>query len=382
MKSLSKLLRTLAAAIMGLSAATSYAANAPHYLITINDSSQGNSSSFYTIVADFLLKQTAVVNTGGTGVDGIGSVATKRVSILNSSTQACAFISDAGTADVAGISIPTLTATGTFKAGSADSAPSGMAVVNNGTNLYASFGGSQTLATYQILPGCILQFVQDIAASGLGGAGILDMWVHGNILVASFGDGSIESFNVAGGVPASNGDLQYSTGNTQNNSFVAGVDITSDGHYAIFGGTNTPPLVEVSDISSGKLEPTVVYSNLGNGGGSEAIWLSPDESLLYLSNFSTSQVTATFFDKTTGSVSFGCASPTLKGANFEAGLATATTSGTGTTLFVAEPDINIGSVRVKESSGSCSLAEAPRSPASDGNTITIESIGVFPPRPF
>jgi 6-phosphogluconolactonase (cycloisomerase 2 family) len=382
MKSFPKLLRTLAAATLALFAATSYAAAAPHYLITNNDNSRGNSATVYTILGDFLLKQKTVINTGGTGVDGLGAVATKRVSILNSPTQACAFLSDAGTADVAGISIPSLAATGTFKAASTDSAPFGMPVVNNGPYVYAGFTGSNTLATYQILPGCTLKFVQDIPASGVNGGSILDMWVHQNILVASFQDGSIESFNVAAGVPVSNGDLQYSTGYAQNNSFVAGVDITADGHYAIFGGTGSPPLVEVSDISSGTLRPTVVYANLGNGSGSEAIWLSPDESLLYLSNFSSNQVTATHFDKTTGTVSFGCSSPTLKGNTFEAGLATATTSGTGTTLFVAEPEINIASVHVTENSGSCSLNEDSRSPASDTSTITIESIGVYPPRPF
>jgi hypothetical protein len=238
------------------------------------------------------------------------------------------------------------------------------------------------LATYEILPGCTLKFIQDVAAAGLNGGQVLDMWVHEHILVASFQDGSIESFNVAGGVPVPNGDLQYSTGHMLYNSAPSGVDITADGHYAVFGGTNVPPLVEVSDISTGKLEPTVVYSNLGSGGGSEAIWLSPDENLLYLSNFSSSQVTATFFDRTAGAVSFGCISAALKGGNFEAGLATAIPSGAGITLFVGEPDVNIASVRVTGGSGSCSLTEAPSSPKADGNTITIESIGVFPPRPF
>jgi hypothetical protein len=87
-------------------AMASYAAS-PHYFITNNDSSQGNSSTFYTIINNSLLKQAAVVATRGTGVDGIGSVATKRVNIFSNSSQACAIISDAGTADVAGISINT-----------------------------------------------------------------------------------------------------------------------------------------------------------------------------------------------------------------------------------------------------------------------------------
>ena len=371
-----------ASAVLAVLTCAIAATASPHYLITNNDASRGNSATFYTIYDNFLLRQVAVVSTGGNGVDGIGAVATKRVSILNSSTQQCAFISDAGTADVAGISISTLQLTGRFPAQSTDSGSFGMGVVNNGTYVYASFTGSNTLATYAIQSGCKLQFLGDIAAAGVNGGMPLDMAAHGNILVVSFQDGSIGSYSISSGIPVANGDLRLSTGNTQNGSFPAGVDITADGHFAIFGGTNTPPLVEVSDISSGKLEPTVVYSNLGNGGGSEAIWLSPDESLLYLSNFSSNSITATFFDKTSGAVSLGCVSPTLKNPDFEAGLATASTSGTGATVFVAEPSTNIASVQVSAGSGTCSLSEAPRSPASDGNTITVESIGVFPPRPF
>jgi 6-phosphogluconolactonase (cycloisomerase 2 family) len=208
------------------------------------------------------------------------------------------------------------------------------------------------------------------------------MWAHGNILVASFQDGSIGSFNISTGTPVANGDLQLSTGYLQDGSFPEGVDITADGHYALFGGTNSPELVEVSDISSGKLTPTVVYSNVGSGSGSEAIWLSPDETLLYTSSFSSSQVTAAHFDKTTGAVASGCISGTLRGFDFEAGLATASNSGTGGALYVAEPDTNIGIVNITESGGTCTLKESPKSPISDSNTITVESVGVFPPRPF
>ena len=352
-----------------------------HYLITNNDLSQGNSASLYEINHDGTLRSPQVVPTRGTGVDGVGAVATKRVSLLKNSSQSCAFISDAGSVDVAGISVTNIHLTGTFKAASTDSAPSGIGVVNNGKYLYASFTGSGTLGTYQILGNCSLHFIQDIAAVGVNGAAILDMQVHGSILVASFNDGSIESFNVSGGVPISNGDLQLSTANSQYGSFAAGVDITSDGHYAIFGGTNAPPLVEVSDISSGKLSPTVVYSNIGSGGGSEAIWLSPDESLLYLSNFSSNQVTAAFFDASSGGVTFGCTG-TFRGIAFEAGLATATQEGTGGTVYVIEPDTGIGYADVAKNSGTCSITEDSRSPDTNAFSSTVESAASFPPRSF
>lgn len=375
----------LAVIVLMLSVASSSAESDVRYLITNNDVSP-NSATFYRIVGDRVPKQIAVVKTGGAGVFGVGNVATKRVSILDSRLGQCAFISDAGTVDVAGISIPALRATGTFKAQSTDSAPFGMPIGNNGIFLYAGFTGSNTLATYRILRDCKLEFIQDVSATGLTGeifGRILDFSVHKNILVASFADGSIESFDISGGVPVSNGDEQFSTGQMQNGNLPEGVDITSDGHFAIFGGTSSPPVVEVSDISSGKLEPTVVNSNLGNGGSPASIWLSPDESLLYLSNFSPSTVTATFFDKTTGAVTFGCISPTLRGPfNFAAGLATAARTETGTILFVAEPEVDIAIVHVHATSDKCSLEETLRSPARDENTQTLESIGVFPPRSF
>lgn len=355
----------------------------PHYLITNNDNTFGNTASFYSILGEGLLKQVAVISTGGTGNNGLGAVATKRVSILNKGTENCAFISDAGSNDVAGIVIATLTLAGTFKASSTDSgAAAGVGIVNNGSYLYANFTSSETLATYKISAGCSLTFLGDTPAAGLNGGAIVDMWAHGNILVASFQDGSIGSFNLSSGMAVANGDLQLSTGNLHDGSSPEGVDITADGHYAVFGGTKIPELVEVSDISSGKLTPTVVYSNVGSGSGSEAIWLSPDETLLYASSFSSNQVTAAHFDKTTGAVSTGCISGTLKGFEFEAGLATASNSGTGGALYVAEPDFNIGIVNVIESGGTCTLTESPRSPIYDSNTVTVDSVGVFPPRPF
>src|SRR5439155_7075932 len=90
------------------------AATIPHYVITNNDNSQGNAAGFYTISGGSLTPA-ALVKTGGTGIDGIGSVATKRVSVLRNSTQSCVFISDAGTNDIAGISVTSLTLAGRFK---------------------------------------------------------------------------------------------------------------------------------------------------------------------------------------------------------------------------------------------------------------------------
>src|SRR5581483_5183066 len=186
--------------LLTLCSAKSFGEPAPHYLITNNDSSQGNSATFYRIVGDHILKQVAVVKTGGTGDDGLGAVATKRVSILDQGDEECAFLSEAGSADVAGISIRTLKSVGTFKAAGTDRATFGIPIAHNRRFLYAGFTDSGTIATYRILRGCRLEFIQDVPAFGVLAGNILDIAVDRNILVASFQDGSIQSFNISAGV--------------------------------------------------------------------------------------------------------------------------------------------------------------------------------------
>jgi len=212
----------------------------------------------------------------------------------------------------------------------------------------------------------------------------MGMKAHQNILVVTYFDGSIESFNISGGVPVSNADLQYSNAHTQMQKNASAVDVTADGHYAIFGDAGDT--VEVSDISGGQLSPTMIYSGVGTGSVVGGLSLSPDGNLLYITDFSNGKVSAAFFDKATGAVSAGCTSATLRGYNhlfaFVASVVPALPFGTGTGVFTADPDVRISTVRVSASGRTCSLLESPKSPTADGNTETLDSIGVFPPRKF
>jgi 6-phosphogluconolactonase (cycloisomerase 2 family) len=240
-----------------------------------------------------------------------------------------------------------------------------------------------------VLPGCKLKFVGDISVIGLQGGTIDGMVIRGNMMVASYGDGSIESFNISAGVPVSNGDEQNSTASHDgtSNTYPNGIDITQDGHYAVFGDTSPLTVVEVSDISSGKLTPTVVY-HLGNGINSSNILLSPDETLLYISNNQGDRITAAFFDKATGKLSKGCASNSLKGYvkdwSYLGALALENMTGTGGMVYVAEygSPSSIAEIKVMSTGTSCTLEELPKSPVSDPNSPGLLSIGSFPPRPF
>jgi hypothetical protein len=363
-------------------------ASTSNYLITNDDSSGelANSATFFTVGTAGSLSNPTKVTFSAQGAGG-GYFNSNRVSLLNSATTPCAYISASGGALISAVAINTQQDIGNFRAAGTDSGiDNGIGLVNNGTYLYASYSTSNTLATFAIGNGCALTFMSDIAPIGLHGGNIKGMALHGNLMIVTFGDGSIGSFNVAGGVPVSNNDLQNATGYATSR-FPTGIDITQDGHYAIFGDQSTTTTVEVSDISSGKLTKTVL-TNFTTAGNSTSVYLSPDETLLYIANTGTGQVTAAFFNASTGAVSKGCVSKALKGFDtqwiFISSPVTELTSGTGSVLYVAEygSESGMAIVNVTSSGGVCTLKEAATSPALDPNSGTVLSIAVYPPRAF
>jgi 6-phosphogluconolactonase (cycloisomerase 2 family) len=388
----SRLLR-MTVVLVGLCVASGFAAAAGkrHYIVTNDDVPPINptSVSFYTVGSNGLLTLKAKLPTGGIGIGG-GYFAENRLNILDSGNQECVYAAEAESGDIVGVLVRTLTLGGTANGSPKDSGTTnGIGLAMNSQYLYASFTDYSTIGTFKVLPGCKLKFVGDISVIGLQGGTIDGMVIHGNIMVASYGDGSIESFNISAGVPVSNGDEQNSTASHDgtSNTYPNGIDITQDGHYAVFGDTSPLTVVEVSDISSGKLTPTVVY-HLGNGINSSNILLSPDETLLYISNNQGDRITAAFFDKATGKLSKGCASNSLKGYvkdwSYLGALALENTTGTGGMVYVAEygSPSSIAEIKVMSTGTSCTLEELPKSPVSDPNSPGLLSIGSFPPRPF
>jgi|ERR1700722_1629381 hypothetical protein len=358
------------------------------YLVT-NDDLAGqlpSSGTFFTIGTSGALSNPNRVNLGGSGSGG-GYFAANRVSMLSNTTTPCAYISLGGSNEVSAVDINTQQDIGNFPAGSGDSGhDNGVGLANNGSYLYANFTSSQTLATYAIGSGCVLQFLSDITPIGLHAGNLKGMALHGNLMVATFGDGSIGSFNISAGVPVSNNDLQNATGYTTSR-FPQGVDITQDGHYAIFGDQSTTDTIEVSDISSGKLTKTVLY-DFSTAGNSSSVLLSPDGTLIYTANTSTGTVSAAFFNGSTGKVTAGCTSKQLKGFannwNFLSSPVAELPSGTGSVLYLPEfgASSGIAVVNVTSSGGKCTLTEAAKSPVVDPDSTSLLSIGVYPPRSF
>jgi hypothetical protein len=363
-----------------------------HYVITNDDVPPNllNGISLFSIAADGQLTYQQSIRPGGFGIGG-GYFGMDRVRVLDTAGVKCIYFSEANSGDIASIILPSGNVGAIVTGSSGDTGTSnGIGLALNSQYLYASFTDSNTIGTFQLQSNCGLTFVNDISVVGLQ-AGVIDaMAVHDSTLIATFGDGSIESFNIAGGTPVPNGDEQNSTAftNSQGATYPSAVDITADGHFAIFGDTSTAATVEVSDISSGLLTTTVVYQSTA-GISSSNIMLSPDESLLYVVSTQGDRLGAAFFDKNTGKLSGGCASGLLNGYvqnwSYLGGLTLATNTGTGEEAYIAEfgsPDSSIAEVRVSSMAGHCTLQEAPNSPAIDQYSSGLLSIATFPPRSF
>ncbi len=369
----------------GVFAVSGLAVAATPYVVTNDDPG----ITFYSVAPDGTLTLQQQFQTGGFG-NVAGFFGANRVSALNSGNQQCVYSSQASSGEIVGISVGTLTLGGSATGSPTDGGTSnGIGLAVNGQYLYASFTDSNTIGTFSVQAGCGLAFVNDVAVTGLAGGIINGMAIHGSMLIATYTDGTIESFDISAGTPLSHGDKQYSTATltSEDATYPNSIDITSDGHFAIFGDTSTAEVVEVSDISSGKLTKTVVHKSAASISASN-VMLSPDETLLYVINTQGDSVSVIRFDKTTGKLSGGCTSGRIKGVSaswsYLAGLGLISQSGNGGGVYVAEfgGPSGIGMVSLTTTGGKCSLLEVPKSPFADPNSQGLLSIGTFPPRAF
>jgi hypothetical protein len=386
----SRLLRLVA--LLGVLAVSGLASAGNRYLVTNDDSAFPfpMGVSFYAVGANGVPVFQQQVFTGLFGIQG-GYFGVNRIAVLDSSSQQCVYASEAGNGDIVGIAVSSLSVGGKASGSTTDSgAANGIGLTMNSTYLYASFTSSNTIGTFMVQPGCGLAFLSDTPVAGVNGGAIDGMAIHGTMLIATYTDGSIESFDISGGPPVSNGDEQLSTATarSQDSTYANSVDITSNGHYAIFGDTSTSLSVEVSDISSGKLTATKVYSSPIAISSSNII-LSPDETLLYVVNTQGDAVSALFFDKTSGKLSRGCTSGRIRGQSqlwsYLAGVSLLKETGSGGGVYVAEfsgSSSGIAMVTISLSGQTCSLQEASMSPVTDSRSPGLLSIGTFPPRSF
>jgi hypothetical protein len=345
--------------------------------------------SFYTVAPNgaLTLKQHILTGLSSAG----GYFGANRIQAIDSGNQKCIYASTATSGQIVGIPLSTLAVGGSAGGSSTDNGSSnGIGLAIKSPYLYASFTGSNTIGTFVLEEGCGLEFINDISVGGLAGGMINGMAIHGNMMVTTFTDGSIESFDISAGTPVANDDEKYSTATltSQDATYPNSIDITSDGHYAIFGDTSSSMVIEVSDISSGKLSPTSIFTSKASISSSNVI-LSPDESVLYVVNTQGATVSALLFDKTRGRLTWGCSSETIRGQSsmwsYLGGAGLISQTGNGGGVYVAEFGAPSGIAMVtleSSATGTCSLRENLQSPFVDKISSGLLSIGIFPPRAF
>jgi hypothetical protein len=385
-RSRARLLYSLAATFVLGAFALTRTGFAQEYVIT-NDDSGTSGISFYAIGTEGALTFTQRVEGTGFGISG-GFFGMNRLATVNTENEQCIFASEAFTSDIVATVAESGVLAGTATGSQSDTGSSnGIGVAATPRFLYASFSDSSTIGTFRIEPGCLLAFVDDVSVTGLNGGIIDGMSIHRNMLVATYLDGSIESFNLESGSPISNGDKQMSTASSDGETYPNGIDITRNGHFAIFGDTSPADVVEVSDISGGRLGPTTVYRT-HSGISSSNVLLSPDETILYISNTQGDSVTAAFFDHDTGTITKGCRSGPLKGYvsgwSYLGAMALQQINGNGGGVYVAEfgAPSGIAILNLTVSGSTCTLKEPQDSPVSDDYSFGLLSVGRFPPRSF
>ncbi|MBA3915932.1 MAG: hypothetical protein H0X25_19180 [Acidobacteriales bacterium] len=361
----------LAGGILVLATWLTASAQTSPYLVTNDGNRDGNTATFYSLGANGVPTQVAVVPTGGLGIRHT-FYASPGVAVMGDGGD-CIYVANAASFDISSIVASSLKLAGTFKVPPhRDYGEVSLAI--SGRALYAGFSQSYTMATFAMGAGCSLQYLGDVVVHGQP----VGMKVRGDLLVMAYGDGDIESFDVSGTLPVSNGDLQQSTGNHLYGGMPGGVEITKDGHWALFGdGTNPGGIVEVSDISSGKLAATVPY-RFGRGNDSNNVVLSPDEKLLYVSQNLSGNVVALSFDSTTGVIGKGCSS-TLRGnrSGITAGIAAAPANNGSDFVYLAEAPNRIGVLSRTGEGAGCTLSEVPGSPITDPQSTVLTSIAIY-----
>jgi hypothetical protein len=360
------------------------------FVVTNNNLNGANTISALALVSgslDFL----GSLPTGGNGSGG-GSFAISRAVVYVKDADKCGFFSDAGSSDVAAFKKVNTGGkqVGDFKdpKGNGGSGTSGgIGLTIGGDYLFAGYAGSSNIGVFKILAGCKLKLVgtKNIPNPAAG----LRATPNGKTLLVAYGYGAnqVDSLSVAAnGRLTEHGPYAATAG-------AAGVDITKDGKYAIFGdAVGTPTEIEIypinADGSLGKDHNFGGDGSLGAGVDSSNVWLSPNEKFLYVTNNLSAQITSLTFSETPLGLSYVNIT-TLKDASqiiSTAEAATAATTGNGGYLYVSEYSDPNSFVALLHINSDGSTTEAAGSPyaitVSNGGGPGLQSLAAYPPRKF
>jgi 6-phosphogluconolactonase (cycloisomerase 2 family) len=370
-------------------------AGTSHYVITNNDLYRTPSAATVFKFTGSALEDFPALDTGGWGLGG-GYFGTNKQAVATVGTTVCVFVADPGSDDIGAFNTTNFshpTKVGNYSDPAGSGAYIGIALAAHGTTLYAAYTASLNIAVWTVNSDCSLTLaksdkntptynpVDDIAVSP-----------DGKTLVATYGQRdrlgelNVDSYAISGTTLTEKGPFTSIGGNG-----TAGVDITRDSKYAIVAdfSDNRPTQVEIFPINSDSSLGSSDYYEFSQGGlNSNNIWLSPDGTLLYVSNQGSFQITTLKFNENAGRgsrLSFDCLT-TLNNPEgqlfFPIGMATEGRSGTGGYMYVAEggnpPAVAL--LQVPTSGCPTEVAGSPFSNSVPGAWTT--TVSAYPPRPF
>jgi len=371
----------LVAAVATIWSASLQASGNHPEVVTNNDLKGSNTVTFFKFTGTSLQNKGSAP-TGGKGIGG-GFAGLNRIVLGASGTTVCGFVGDAGSDDIAVFKVvnKVITKVGNFKDahGSGKAHGIGLAVTQN--FLFAAYSSTKNIGVWEILSGCKLKLSGTYKSAGA----VAGMRAAPNFktLVVGYGSGvnKVDSFSIAAnGKLTEHGPYPATAG-------AAGVDISADSAYAIFGDTTkSTTQVEIypinSDGSLGKDNNFGGDGSLGSGVGSSNVWLSADEKFLFVSNNSSKQITSLAFMEGPLSLSYISITSLNNPGNEIISTAGINTILTGYVVVAEDgsPDSSVGLLQINSNGSTTEISGSPFkiSPGGPG----LQSVMVGPPRPF
>jgi len=371
----------LVAAVATIWSASLQASGNHPEVVTNNDLKGSNTVTFFKFTGTSLQNKGSAP-TGGKGIGG-GFAGLNRIVLGASGTTVCGFVGDAGSDDIAVFKVvnKVITKVGNFKDahGSGKAHGIGLAVTQN--FLFAAYSSTKNIGVWEILSGCKLKLYGTYKSAGA----VAGMRAAPNFktLVVGYGSGvnKVDSFSIAAnGKLTEHGPYPATAG-------AAGVDISADSAYAIFGDTTkSTTQVEIypinSDGSLGKDNNFGGDGSLGSGVGSSNVWLSADEKFLFVSNNSSKQITSLAFMEGPLSLSYISITSLNNPGNEIISTAGINTILTGYVVVAEDgsPDSSVGLLQINSNGSTTEISGSPFkiSPGGPG----LQSVMVGPPRPF
>jgi hypothetical protein len=398
------------------------------YVNDHNGTANANTVTTFTkLNAPPTLSLTATYPTGGTG---LSMLLTFRQQALYdySASNSCLFVADPAASagfpngDVASYLVTNttgvLTTPPTRYASpfGANGLAAGIGLIAGGKLLFGAYSGTHQIVIWTISPtlsSCVLDPVFTITVSGTFGGYVHDMALapaaNPAHLVVTYGDGSVQSFRIAGTtLVADCAAPTVSTGysNHGHQSFPYAVDVTMNGQFAVFGDKSSLTELETIPVpivcgpttaDFGGPAPFGSGISLGPGVNALNVWISPNEQFVYVSNKLSGKVTTVVCGAgcaTMTGIAGGCAAgytnPTALHALtwlYPAGLGTRLTTGNGNFLYVGEWG-NPSSVALLQIGTAGCTQEVAGSPFTDPNSnytthgYGLTTLSALPPRPF